>query len=287
MPRPAKRRRRKSDDENFQVDPDAEEEEEEPVADDDEDDEREKKRQEKVIVRRGLALYEDVMAAKRSSPKGRLARLKGPNTFGEWTPQSRSLPKKLVKAYHEIGHPIKSCTTSRGYVRALAKICFDKDVAFPFPGDGYTLSEWIVFLLKWAATLTRGSRRNLQLREAALLTRALLEVSGERARALAPAKPCACKLCVAAALKLLKRFPGADEIDLGGYIKVTRVGAGFELTLLKKKALHRDHLELSLLFRGWVCVHCNRYTLHKLDSLSSDDYKDFGRRVYVNCTTFI
>ena len=65
------------------------------------------------------------------------------------------------------------------------------------------------------------------------------------------------------------------------FAKVTRVGAGFELTL------HRDHLELSLLFRGWVCVHCNRYTLHKLDSLSSDDYKDFGRRVYVNCTTFI
>ena len=286
MPRPAKRRR-KSDDENFQVDPDAEVEEEEPVADDDEDEEREKKRQEKVIVRRGVALYEDVMAAKRSSPKGRLAFLKGGNTLGDWTPQSRSLPKKLVKAYHEIGHPIKSCTTSRGYVRALAKICFDKDVAFPFPGDGYTLSEWIVFLLKWAATLKRGSRRNLQLREAALLTRALLEVSGERARALAPAKPGACKLCVAAALKLLKRFPGADEIDLGGYIKVTRVGAGFELTLHKKKALHRDHLELSLLFRGWVCVHCNRYTLHKLDSLSSDDYKDFGRRVYVNCTTFI
>ena len=286
MPRPAKRRR-KSDDENFQVDPDAEVEEEEPVADDDEDDEREKKRQEKVIVSRGLALYEDVLADKRRSPKGPLADLKGSNTLGEWTPQSRSLPKKLVKAYHEIGHPIKSCTTSRGYVWALAKICFDKDVAFPFPGDGYTLSEWIVFLLKWAATLKRGSRRNLQLREAALLTRALLEVSGERARALAPAKPGACKLCVAAALKLLKRFPGADEIDLGGYIKVTRVGAGFELTLLKKKALHRDHLELSLLFRGWVCVHCNRYTLHKLDSLSSDDYKDFGRRVYVNCTTFI
>ena len=286
MPRPAKRRR-KSDDENFQVDPDAEVEEEEPVADDDEDDEREKKRQEKVIVRRGVALYEDVMAAKRSSPKGRLAFLKGGNTLGDWTPQSRSLPKKLVKAYHEIGHPIKSCTTSRGYVRALAKICFDKDVAFPFPGDGYTLSEWIVFLLKWAATLKRGSRRNLQLREAALLTRALLEVSGERARALAPAKPGACKLCVAAALKLLKRFPGADEIDLGGYIKVTRVGAGFELTLLKKKALHRDHLELSLLFRGWLCVHCNAHKLHKLDSLSSDDYKDFGRRVYVNCTTVI
>ena len=71
------------------------------------------------------------------------------------------------------------------------------------------------------------------------------------------------------------------------FAKVTRVGAGFELTLHKKKALHRDHLELSLLFRGWVCVHCNRYTLHKLDSLSSDDYEVFGRRVYVNCTTFI
>ena len=229
---------------------------------------------------------------KRKSPKGPLADLKGPNTLGEWTPASRSLPKKLVKAYHEIGHPIKSCTTSRGYVRALAKICFEKDVAFPFPGDGYTLSEWIVFLLKWAATLKRGSRRNLQLREAALLTKALLKLSAERACALAPAKPGACKVCVATAIKLLKRFPDAVEITLGDYIKVTRIKKrraddDFKLTVLNKKKLYRDHLELSLLFRGWLCQHCNTRKLHKLDSLSSDDYKVFGRRVYVNCTTFI
>ena len=82
-------------------------------------------------------------------------------------------------------------------------------------------------------------------------------------------------------------FGSSSCMTSRNFAKVTRVGAGFELTLHKKKALHRDHLELSLLFRGWVCVHCNRYTLHKLDSLSSDDYEDFGRRVYVNCKTFI
>ena len=290
MPRPAKRRRRKSDDENFQANPDDEEDEEEPLADDDEDEEQRKKRQKKADLEGGLKLYADVMADKRSSPKGPLADLKGQNTLGDWTPQSRSLPVKIVQAYHEIGHPIKGCTASRKYVRALAKICVDKDVAFPFPGDGYTLSEWIVFLFQWAATLKRGSRRNLQLREAALLAGALLEVSGERARALAPAKPGACELCSTTAIKqLFKHFPNADEITWGDYIKVTRVGDTFHVTVLKgkKRRLYRDHLELSRLFRGWLCNHCNSKKLHKLDSLSSDDYKVFGRRVYVNCTTFI
>ena len=169
----APKRTRGQRDETFQVGRDDEEDEEEPLADDDEDEEERKKRQKKADLEGGLKLWHDVLADKRSSPKGPLADLKGPNTLGEWTPESRSLPKKLVEAYHEIGHPIKSCTTSRGYVRALAKICFDKDVAFPVPGEGYTLREWIAMLLAWAATLKRGSRRNLQLREAALLTQAL------------------------------------------------------------------------------------------------------------------
>ena len=283
----APKRTRGQRDETFQVDPDDAEEEEEPFADDDEDEAERKERQKKADMEGGLKLWHDVLADKRSSPKGRLAFLKGGNTLGDWTPQSRSLPKDLVEAYHKIGHPIKSCTTSRNYVRALAKICVDKDVAFPFPGNGYTLREWIVLLFMWAATLTRGSRRNLQLREAALLTQALLVVSAEGAYKLATPKPGACKLCSAIGIKLLKIFPDADEISLGDYIKVKRVGAGYELTVLKKKRLCRDHLELSILFRGWLCQHCNVHKLHKLDSLSSDDYKVFGRRVYVNCTTFI
>ena len=288
----APKRRRDQRDETFQVDPDDAEDEEEPLADDDEDEEQRKKRQKKADLEGGLKLYADVMADKRSSPKGPLADLKGPNTLGDWTPESRSLPVKIVQAFDEIGHPIKSCTTSRKYVRALAKICVDKDVAFPFPGNGYTLREWIALLFKWAATLKRGSRRNLQLREAALLAEALLVVSAEGAYKLATPKPGACKLCVATALKLLERFPDAGEITLGDYIKVTRIKKrraddDFELTVLNKKKLYRDHLELSLLFRGWVCSHCNTHKLHKLDSLSSDDYEVFGRRVYVNCTTFI
>ena len=289
MPRPAKRRRRKSDDENFQANPDDEEDEEEPLADDDEDEEERKKRQKKADLEGGLKLWHDVLADKRSSPKGPLADLKGPYTL-KWSPDDRSLPKELVKAFHEWGHPIESCSTSRDYVRALAKICFEKDVAFPFPGNGHTLREWIAMLLAWAATLKRGSRRNLQLREAALLTEALLVVSAEGAYKLATPKPGACKLCSAIAIKLLKIFPLADEITYRDYIKVTRIKKrraddDFKLTVLKKKTLYRDHLELSILFRGWLCVHCNSRTLHKLDSLSSDDYVVFGRRVYVNCTT--
>ena len=170
---PKRKRGGKQRDETFQANPHDEEDEEEPLADDDEDEEERKKRQKKADLEGGLKLYHDVLADKRSSPKGPLADLKGPNTLGEWTPESRSLPKVIVKAYHDTGHPIKSCTASRNYVRALAKICFEKDVAFPVPGNGHTLSEWIVFLLTWAATLKRGSRRNLQLREAALLTQAL------------------------------------------------------------------------------------------------------------------
>ena len=285
---PKRKRGGKQRDETFQANPDDEEDEEEPLADDDEDEEERKKRQKKADLEGGLKLWHDVLADKRSSPKGRLADLKGPNTLGEWTPESRSLPKEIVKAFHEIGHPIKSCTASRNYVRALAKICFDKDVAFPVPGEGYTLREWIAMLLAWAATLKRGSRRNLQLREAALLAQALLVVSAEGAYKLATPKPGACELCSTTAIKqLFKHFPGADEIIWGDYFKVTRVGFGFDITVLKKKKLYRDHLELSILFRGWLCVHCNAHKLHKLDSLSSDDYKVFGRRVYVNCTTFI
>ena len=289
---PKRKRGGKQRDETFQANPDDEEDEEEPLADDDEDEEERKKRQKKADLEGGLKLWHDVLADKRSSPKGPLAFLKGGNTLGDWTPQSRSLPKEIVEAYHAIGHPIKSCTASRKYVRALAKMCFEKDVAFPVPGNGHTLREWIAMLLAWAATLKRGSRRNLQLREAALLTGALLKVSSEASYKFATPKPGACKLCVATALKLLERFPDAGEITLGDYIKVTRIKKrraddDFELTVLNKKKLYRDHLELSLLFRGWVCVHCNSRTLHKLDSLSSDDYEVFGRRVYVNCTTFI
>ena len=161
---------------------------------------------------------------------------------------------------------------------------------FPTPGEGYTTRTWIAMLLIWAATMKKGGRRRKQLERAAFLSYQLLKVSTYAACALAPPKPGACKVCVGTAIKLLKRFPDAIEITLGDYIKVTRIKKrraddDFKLTVLKKKTLYRDHLELSILFRGWVCNHCNTRKLHKLDSLSSDDYEVFGRRVYVNCTT--
>jgi hypothetical protein len=278
-------------DEEFRVDPAEEDEEEEPVADDEEDEEVRRKKQREVDAKNGFDLWGDVQRDKKKNPPGPLARLHGNNTLGPWRPD-QPLPVEVVKAYAEIGHPLRRCSRSRKFVETLAKICVECDVPFPMPGKGYTTRTWIAMLLIWCAPMRKGGRRRLQLERAAFFSYQLLKVSATAACALAPPKPGACKVCVATAIKLLKRFPDADEIDLGGYIKVTRIKKrraddDFKLTLLKKKALFRDHLELSLLFRGWVCVHCNSRTLHKLDSLSSDDYEVFGRRVYVNCTTFI
>ncbi len=284
---PSTRRGRAADaDEEFRVDPAEEDEEEEPVADDDDDEEARRKKQREVDAKNGLDLWGDVQRDKTTSPKGPLAFLHGNNTLGAWRP-GRKLPDHLVKAYRKIGHPLQSCSRSRKFVETLAKICVEADVPFPLPGKGYTNRVWIAMLLAWRAPMKKGGRRRLQLERAAFLTSQLLGVSATASYKFATPKPGACKLCSAIAIKLLKIFPLADEITYRDYVKVTRVGAGFELTVLKKKRLYRDHLELSLLFRGWVCMQCNSRTLHKLDSLSSDDYKVFGRRVYVNCTTFI
>ena len=278
-------------DEEFRVDPAEEDEEEEPVADDDEDEEALQKKQREVDAKNGFDLWGDVQRDKTTSPKGPLAFLQGNNTLGAWRP-GRKLPDNLVEAYHEIGHPIKSCKRSRKIVATLAEFCVEGNVPFPMPGKGYTTRVWIAMVLAWAATMKKGGRRRLQVERAAFLTHQLLGVSATASYKFATPKPGACKLCVATALKLLERFPDANEITLGDYIKVTRIKKrraddDFELTVLNKKKLYRDHLELSLLFRGWLCQHCNTRKLHKLDSLSSDDYKVFGRRVYVNCTTFI
>ena len=292
MSRPAKRGRRAEADEEFRVDPTEEDEEEEPVADDDDDDEALQKKQREVDAKNGFDLWGDVQRDKKKNPPGPLARLQGnTHTLGAWRPDQQ-LPAEIVDAYRKIGHPLRRCSRSRKFVETLAKITLECNVPFPTPGKGYTNRTWIAMLLAWRAPMKKGGRRRLQLERAAFLTYQLLKVSATAACALAPPKPGACKLCVATALKLLERFPDADEIDLGGYIKVTRIKKrraddDFELTVLNKKKLYRDHLELSILFRGWLCHHCNNRTLHKLDSLSSDDYEVFGRRVYVNCTTFI
>ena len=291
---PSTRRGRRADDadEEFRVDPAEEDEEEEPVADDDEDEEALQKKQREVDAKNGFDLWGDVQRDKQKNPPGPLARLQGnTHTLGAWRP-GRKLPVELVDAYAEIGNPLRRCSRSREFVETLAKICVEANVPFPTPGEGYTTRTWIAMLLIWAATMKKGGRRRKQLERAAFLSYQLLKVSTYAACALAPPKPGACKVCVGTAIKLLKRFPDAIEITLGDYIKVTRIKKrraddDFELTVLNKKKLCRDHLELSLLFRGWLCVHCNAHKLHKLDSLSSDDYKAFGRRVYVNCTTFI
>ena len=156
--------------------------------------------------------------------------------------------------------------------------------AFPFPGDGYTLREWIALLYKWAATLKPGSRRNLQLRECGAARRGA--VSGPPPRGaykFATPKPGACKLCVGDGPKLLKIFLDADEITLGDYIKVTRIKRraddDFKLTVLNKKKLYRTTWILHPLPR-LALHHCNSRTPHgaSLTRLSELRLRVFGRR---------
>ena len=101
------KRTRGQRDETFQVDPDDEEDEEEPLADDDEDEEERKKRQKKADLEGGLELYADVMKDKGMSPKGPLARLKGPNTLGGGRRKAARCPRR-IKAYHGLATPSKA-----------------------------------------------------------------------------------------------------------------------------------------------------------------------------------
>ena len=76
---------------------------------------------------------------------------------------------------------------------------------------------------------------------------------------------------------------GVEELTFNGYFRITRGG---EVTVIKKRKLYRDHLELSTLFRGWLCNFCNSKKIPLLDARTTVEYELYQGRLYVNCTTF-
>ena len=94
--------------------------------------------------------------------------------------------------------------------------------------------------------------------------------------------PKVCPLCVATADELLDKY-GVDELTFNDYFRLTRGG---KVTVINKRKLYRDHLELSTLFRGWLCNFCNANKIALLDARTTAEYKLYQGRLYVNCTTF-
>ena len=76
---------------------------------------------------------------------------------------------------------------------------------------------------------------------------------------------------------------GVDELTFNDYFRLTRAG---KVTVINKRKLYRDHLELSTLFRGWLCNFCNAKKIPLLDARTTAQYKLYQGRLYVNCTTF-
>ena len=74
-----------------------------------------------------------------------------------------------------------------------------------------------------------------------------------------------------------------DELIYHDYFRLTRAG---KVTVINKRKLDRDHLELSTLFRGWLCSFCNVNKIPLLDARTTAEYKLYQGRLYVNCTTF-
>ena len=94
--------------------------------------------------------------------------------------------------------------------------------------------------------------------------------------------PKVCPLCVATADELLDKY-GVNELTFNDYFRLTRAG---KVTVINKRKLYRDHLELSTLFRGWLCSFCNVNKIPLLDARTTAEYKLYQGRLYVNCTTF-
>ena len=76
---------------------------------------------------------------------------------------------------------------------------------------------------------------------------------------------------------------GVEELTFNNYFRLTRAG---KVTVINKRKLFRDHLELSTKFRGWLCNFCNVGKIPLLDARTTAEYKLYQGRLYVNCTTF-
>ena len=157
---------------------------------------------------------------------------------------------------------------------------------YPGPGESFSLNAWCRLLDDFAAAQkdnSAGRRRAGELKKLARVSRELRATSSNvgKGNATYPA-PKVCPLCVATADELLDKY-GVDELTFNDYFRLTRAG---KVTVINKRKLHRDHLELSTLFRGWLCSFCNVNKIPLLDARTTAEYKLYQGRLYVNCTTF-
>lgn len=214
--------------------------------------------------------------------------LKGPFSavFGKkWRPGDK-LPKLFKTLWRAHGHPWKKDPASYGYLVECAKIFFDANVRIPLPGEGYTLRPYACWLYHWGATLR--PRRKTKVQNAARALYMLLRKSSRAAKARALLRPPAraCEMCVRQAREL-RRHCGLPEFT---HNKIT-VWADEDRPPRNDndadQILHRDHLDLSRLFRGWYCVLHNSKVSHQADEFCNDIYMALVRREHTNAGTFI
>ena len=143
-------------------------------------------------------------------------------------------------------------------------------------------------LQDWRASLhTRCRFKREALDLLAKKVETLLSDSTEGMKKNATAKPNVCERCLGRAQTLLERKPDVDKVEYGKhreppYFCLRRGGVA---VVLNERQLVRDHLWLSVVFRGWLCKPCNNL-LRDVDTRSTDAYRTFQRRVGRNCRTF-
>ena len=206
--------------------------------------------------------------------------------FGrKWRPGD-DLPKWFKRMWREHGHPLEKDLPSYRYLEECAKIFFEADVRIPLPGEGYTLRPYACWLYHWGATLR--PRRKTKVQNAARALYMLLRKSSRAAKARALLRPPAraCEMCVRQAREL-RRHCGLPEFT---HNKIT-VWADEDRPPRNDndadQILHRDHLDLSRLFRGWYCVLHNVHVSHQADEFCNDIYMALVRREHTNAGTFI
>lgn len=231
------------------------------------------------------SLLERIKAAertkRRSGDGGALAELRGAPgpDYADWQ-KGDDLPIDDRIKWQEWGHPLDSDAFSYGLVQRLIDACVTAGVKPPTSCDEYTLADYEKMLRDWRASLhTRYHFKRAALKVLADTVTSLLGESVRAMRRNATPEPDSCKLCVAKAMSAIE-FTGRDEITWGTphedpYFSITRAG---DVTVLIRMRLHRDHLWLCAVFRGWLCHPCNQ-ALRNVDVRSTEGHILFQSRV--------
>jgi ubiquitin C-terminal hydrolase len=235
------------------------------------------------------SLFDRVRAAKRRGDNAALAKLMGAlgSEYDGWT-KGDDLPDCDLKKWLEFGHAMASDALSYDLVQRLVDACVTAKVQPPTPCDEYTLEDYVQMLRDWRASLsTRCRFKREELAQLAKEVKSLLWESRKAMMKNARRKPDVCERCLGRALTVLDFEPDVDEVEYGTpheppYFRLPRGGVA---VVLNERDLVRDHLWLSVVFRGWFCKPCNNL-LHDVDTRSTASYRAFQRRVGRNCRTF-